>query len=87
MNNFLFHSFFAALILFLAVPAPALAYFDLGTGQYLIQLVFAFVAAFWLPLAHRFKKKHSRSSTTAEELKSPGSEEPSAPVNEQTPLS
>lgn len=42
---------------FLVMPQPALAYFDLGFGTYLIQLICGFGAAIWLSFVTRVRKK------------------------------
>jgi hypothetical protein len=39
---------FLSLFLFLSCPARAEAYFDLGTGTYMVQVIFAVAAAFWI---------------------------------------
>ncbi len=36
------------LIVTLSMPQPAHAYFDLGMGTYMLQVIFAFGAAYWL---------------------------------------
>ncbi len=35
-------------IWYVLLPSPAQAYFDLGVGTYLVQMILAFLAAFWL---------------------------------------
>ncbi|MBN9394578.1 MAG: hypothetical protein J0H83_04985 [Candidatus Melainabacteria bacterium] len=43
-------------------PPPAEAYFDLSTGAYLVQMIFGFLAAFWLSFRNTlFKKKPKKS--------------------------
>lgn len=46
-----------ALVWLVFVPCPAHAYFDLGTGTYMVQLIFGFGAAFLLSLKHKWFKK------------------------------
>lgn len=48
MPALLFKAALLAAIWYVLLPSPALAYFDLGTGTYLVQMVLAFLAAFWL---------------------------------------
>ncbi len=40
----------------LLLPSPALAYWDLNFGTYLLQLAFAFGATAWISLRHSWKK-------------------------------
>lgn len=48
MPALLFKASLLAAIWYVLLPSPAMAYFDLGTGTYLVQMVLAFLAAFWL---------------------------------------
>lgn len=87
MNILFLHGLLAATILAVATPVPALAYFDLGVGQYLLQIIFAFVAAFWLPIAHRLKKKQANeSAVNGSDIPAGNVTESSTPANEQSPL-
>lgn len=45
-----------ASIIYFLMPTPAHAYFDLGTGTYLVQLFFAFTAAFWFSFRKTIKQ-------------------------------
>jgi hypothetical protein len=46
-----------ALYFYVAVPAPAHAYFDLGTGAYMLQLIFGVGAAFFLSFRQQVARK------------------------------
>jgi hypothetical protein len=53
------------------MPQPALAYFDLGTGTYMLQMTLAFGAAIWLSLRTSWirigrKKKPSGADNLAQ---------------------
>ena len=56
---------------FLLLPSPAQAYFDLGTGTYLVQLMLAFGATVWFSLRRVFvKPKFSKPSEASNVEKS-----------------
>ena len=46
-----------ALIFYFLAPVPAHAYFDLGMGTYMVQILFGFAAAFWFSFKHSMLKK------------------------------
>ena len=46
-----------ALYFYVAIPAPAQAYFDLGTGAYMLQLIFGVGAAFFLSFRQQVVRK------------------------------
>ena len=46
-----------AAIWYLLLPSPALAYFDLGFGTYMMQLIFGFGAAAFLALRSSLQRK------------------------------
>jgi len=46
-----------ALYCYVAMPAPAHAYFDLGTGAYMLQMIFGVGAAFFLSFKHQIARK------------------------------
>lgn len=52
--------------LFVAAPA-AEAYFDLSTGAYLVQMIFGFLAAFWLSFRNTLFKKKPKVKENKEE--------------------
>ncbi len=49
-NLALFDALLLALVWFVLLPSPASAYFDLGTGTYLVQLLLAFLAMSWFSI-------------------------------------
>jgi hypothetical protein len=51
------------MVWFLLLPSPAQAYFDLGTGTYLVQLMLAFGATAWFSLRRVFVGKPKFSKT------------------------
>ena len=57
-----------AMIWFLLLPSAAQAYFDLGTGTYLVQLMLAFAATAWFSFRRVFvgKPKIAKAPETPE---------------------
>jgi hypothetical protein len=51
------------MVWFLLLPSAAQAYFDLGTGTYLVQLMLAFGATVWFSLRRVFVGKPKFSKT------------------------
>ncbi len=56
-SDLLFNGIVLAAIWYLTMPSPALAYFDLGFGTYMLQLIFGFGAAFALAAKSSLKRK------------------------------
>ncbi|HEY9772970.1 MAG TPA: hypothetical protein V6C81_04110 [Planktothrix sp.] len=79
------------LIYYLVIPPPAHAYFDLGVGAYMLQLVFGFGAAFWLSLKSKMMRKYKARKTAdqsdpvvSEEEEEEKEPEPAAPPADNT---
>jgi hypothetical protein len=62
-------------IWYLFIPSPALAYFDLGTGTYIVQLIFGVGAAFLLSFKSSVVKWFRRSKAKHEVAAGPEQEE------------
>jgi hypothetical protein len=56
------------MVWFLLLPSPAQAYFDLGTGTYLVQLMLAFGATAWFSLRRVFVKPKFSKTPEAENV-------------------
>ncbi len=61
-------------IYYFLTPPPALGYFDLGTGTYMLQMILGFGAAIWLSMRTswirfgRGKKKATADNNAAKEV-------------------
>jgi hypothetical protein len=68
------------IVWFLLLPSPAQAYFDLGTGTYLVQLMLAFGATAWFSLRKVFvKPKFPKISEASSVEKSAQADEAAPP--------
>lgn len=62
-----FDAVMLALLVFFLLPSPAHAYFDLGMGTYMLQILFGFGAALWFSFKSSWLKKtkpKEKNSTT-----------------------
>jgi hypothetical protein len=77
------HALLLAVFLYFLAPCPAHAYFDLGTGTYMLQLLFAFGAAVWISFRNSWPVKMLRKDNTASATK----ENEPPPKDEKAPES
>jgi hypothetical protein len=68
-----------ALILLLLCPNPAHAYFDLGVGTYIVQLFFAFGAAFWFSFKNSLFKRRKKEGMVSDPVSKPDASEEKTP--------
>lgn len=54
-----------AAIWFVLLPSPAHAYFDLGVGTYMIQLIAAFTVGYWLSARQFWKKRFGKKEESS----------------------